>query len=56
VTRVSTSARRDLDAPLAGDSNGSWFERFVFLPFMVFVVLASLVAGLVVLVVLFSLR
>jgi hypothetical protein len=45
-----------LDTPLAEDSTGSWFERFVFLPYIVFVVLVSLGAGLVVVAVLFSLK
>jgi hypothetical protein len=56
VPRITTRARSNLDAPLAEDSSGSRFERFAFLPYIVFLVIVGIGSGLVVLAVLFSLR
>jgi hypothetical protein len=56
VPRVSTSARRDLDGRLAEDSDGSRFERFVFMPYMLFVVVVSLGAGVALIAWIFGLR
>jgi hypothetical protein len=56
MTRVSTSARRSLDTPLAEDSTGSRFERFVLTPYLVFAAAVALAAGVVTVVVLLTLR
>ena len=56
MTRVSTSARRNLDAPLAEDATGSRFERFVLKPYLLVVVAISLLAGLAVIVMLLTLK
>jgi hypothetical protein len=56
MPRVSMGARSDLDAPLAEDSTGGRFERFVVLPYIVFLVVVSVGAGLVALAVLLSLN
>jgi hypothetical protein len=56
VPRITTSARSNLDTPLAEDSTGSRFERLVFLPYIVFLVVVGIGSGLVVLAVLFSLK
>ncbi len=56
MTRISTGARRRLDAPLAEDSTGSRFERFVLAPYLVFVAAMALAAGVVTVVVLLTMR
>jgi hypothetical protein len=56
MTRITTSARRNLETPLAEDDKGSWVDRFVVTPFVVAMVIVSVGAGIVVLAVLFSLH
>jgi hypothetical protein len=56
VPRVTTSARRSMDSPLAEDSTGSWFDWLIVTPFVWFMVVVSIRAGIVVLAVLFSLH
>jgi hypothetical protein len=55
MTRVSTSARRRLDTPLAEGSTDSWFERFVLMPYLVFAAVVAFAAGVIAIVVLLSL-
>jgi hypothetical protein len=54
VPRASINPRRNLDAPLAEDSTRSRFERFLLLPYLVLVTVVALLAGFVVIAVLFA--
>jgi hypothetical protein len=56
MTRVSTSARRNLDSPLGEGATGSRFERYVLKPYLAVVLAVSLLAGIVVVVMLLSLK
>lgn len=56
MPRVTTSARRNLDAPLAEDATGNWFDRLIVTPFVMLMVVVSIGAGIVVIAVLFSVQ